>query len=141
MASCEWRIFDRLPNQFTKPRTPDRVASAGRTSNRRTTTISHQIDFKNYVTSLLTNASSMLKRKEPPDLCVASNLDRIVATAEEISSGYWLRIAPLYEPFAPKLQLAVKELNDRLIDGADSPSAFDQYIEQLVEILAEPVAA
>lgn len=63
------------------------------------------------------------------------NFDRVVATAENISNGYWARIEPLYEPFAPKLQLAVRDLNKAIIAGEQVPD-FDSYISRLVSDLA-----
>lgn len=103
--------------------------------------MSHSLDCQTYITSLLTNASSKAVNKNPPDLHIAQTLNRIVASAEPISSGYWNRIQPYWEPFAPKLHLAIKEINDGLTAGADTPSTFGEYISQLAEKLNEPVAA
>lgn len=103
--------------------------------------MSHRIDFETYLKSQLVKASSKLKNKNPPDLVEAGQLDRIVATAEFISSGYWSKISPLYEPFAPKLQLAVKHLNEDLVSGSATALNFDAYIALLVEKISEPVSA
>ncbi len=110
-------------------------------AHRRTISISHQIDFTTYLKSQLVKASSKLINKNPPDIYVAGQLDRIVATAEFIPSGYWIKIQPLYEPFAPKLQQAVHDLNKDLVSGAATVPDFNSYIELLVGKISEPVAA
>jgi hypothetical protein len=69
--------------------------------------MSTKIDFITYLKSTLTAASSKLQSAQSPDLDMARRLDEIVRTAENISSGFWTTIEPLYEPFVPKLQLAV----------------------------------
>jgi hypothetical protein len=89
----------------------------------------------NYITSTLTAASNKLKSQTPPDNATAGRLDTIVRTAENISDGYWARIEPLYEPFSPKLQRAVRDLNVSVIAG-QSVQNFDAYIENLVANLA-----
>lgn len=103
--------------------------------------MSHRIDFETYLKSQLNKASSKLKNKNPPDLVEAGQLDRIVATAEFIPSGYWSKLEPLYEPFAPKLQLAVKHLNEDLVSGAATASTFNDYIALLVGKISDPVTA
>lgn len=110
-------------------------------AHRRTTTISHRIDFETFLKAQLVKASSKLKNKNPPDVYVAGQLDRIVATAEFISSGYWQKLEKLYEPFAPKLQLAVKHLNEDLVSGSATALNFDAYIALLVEKISEPASA
>jgi hypothetical protein len=98
--------------------------------------MSTKIDCTTYLKSTLTAASNKLKSQTPPDNTTAGRLDQIVRTAENISDGYWARIAPLYEPFAPKLQLAVRDLNDAIIAGQSVPN-FDTYVSALVENLAD----
>ncbi|MBB5053050.1 hypothetical protein HNQ36_003041 [Afipia massiliensis] len=117
-----------------------RVPPVGETNIQKETVLSHRIDFETYLKSQLVKASSKLKNKNPPDIYVAGQLDRIVATAAFISSGYWAKIAPLYEPLAPKLQLSVKHLNEDLVSGAASAPDFDAYIALLVERISEPVS-
>jgi len=84
-------------------------------------TMSTKIDFITYLKSTLTAASSKLQSALSPDIETAGRLDQIVRTAENISSGYWAKIEPLYEPFAPKLQLAVRHLNNDIIAGQSVP--------------------
>jgi hypothetical protein len=95
-----------------------------------------KISFTTYLKSILVSESSKLKSAQPPNLEAARKLDRIVATAENISDGYWVRIEPLYEPFAPKLQLAVMHLNADIIAGQVILHDFDSYISHLVSELS-----
>jgi hypothetical protein len=95
-----------------------------------------KLDFITYLKSTLVSKSSKLKNAQPPNLEAARKLDRIVATAEKISDGYWLRIASLYEPLAPKLQLAIMHLNADIIAGQATPTDFDSYISRLVSDLS-----
>ena len=98
--------------------------------------MSNKLDFITYLTSTLNAASTKLKSRTPPENATAGQLDTIVRTAENISDGYWTRIEPLYEPFAPKLQLAVRNLNKAIITGQSVPN-FDAYIAALVANLAD----
>jgi hypothetical protein len=68
--------------------------------------MSTKIDFVTYLRATLVSAPTKLKSAQPPDLNTAIKLDRIARTAENISSGYWAKVELLYEPFAPKLQIA-----------------------------------
>ena len=96
--------------------------------------MSTKIDFITYAKAMLVTASSKLKSAQPPDIDTARRLDQIVRTAEDISTGYWAKIEPLYEPFAPKLQLAVRHLNADIVAG-QTASDFDEYIGSLVTAL------
>jgi hypothetical protein len=98
--------------------------------------MSTKIDFATYLTSTLTAASTKLKSQSPPNNAKASRLDTIVRSAENISVGYWAKIEPLYEPFSPKLQLAVRDLNTAIIAGQNVQN-FDAYISTLVANLAD----
>ncbi len=97
--------------------------------------MSHKLDFITYAKSTLVTASSKLQSAQPPDLDTARRLDQIVRTAEDISTGYWAKIEPLYQPFAPKLQLAVRHLNADIVAG-QSILDFDAYIGALASNLA-----
>jgi hypothetical protein len=97
--------------------------------------MSNKLDFITYLKSTPTAASSKRLAAEPPDTTAAGRLDQIVRTAEDISSGYWAKLAPLYDPLAPKLQLAVMHLNADIIAGKTVPD-FDSYIELLVSELS-----
>lgn len=92
--------------------------------------MSNKLDFITYTRSLLQNASS-----KQSNAAIAGRLDAIARSAENISDGYWTRLAPLYEPFSPTLQLGVKNLNDGIIAGQNVPN-FDAYISTLVSNLA-----
>ncbi|WP_439366034.1 hypothetical protein ACNJYD_08930 [Bradyrhizobium sp. DASA03005] len=91
-----------------------------------------KLDFITYLKSTLTAASAKLLAGNPTDRATAGRLDQIVRTAENISDGYWARIAQLYDPFAPKLQLAVMHLNADIIADQKIARDFDSYIELLV---------
>ena len=97
--------------------------------------MSTKIDFISYAKSMLVKASNKLKSQTPPDNATAGRLDTIARTAENISTGYWAKIEPLYEPFSPKLQRAVRDLNAAIVAG-QSVQTFDAYISTLVENLA-----
>lgn len=97
--------------------------------------MSNKLDFITYLRSTLTAASTKALSAPSPDAETAGGLDRIVGTAEDISSGYWAKIEPLYEPFAPKLQLAVMHLNEDIIAGQKVVLNFDSYIALLVSEL------
>ena len=97
--------------------------------------MSNKIDCLTYLKSTLSSDSSKLLSAQPPDTATAGRLDQIVRTAENISDGYWARIEPLYDPFAPKLQLAVRDLNKAIIAGQRVPD-FDTYVSALVSNLA-----
>ncbi|WP_256807803.1 hypothetical protein [Bradyrhizobium sp. Bra64] len=99
--------------------------------------MSDKIDFIKYLTSTLTAASTKLLAANPTDTAKAGRLDQIVRTAENISDGYWLRIAPAYQspwPIAPELFRAVGQLNANIIAG-QSVANFDAYIALLVTAL------
>lgn len=98
--------------------------------------MSTKIDFITYLKATLVSASSKLKSAQPADLATARRLDEIVRSAENISSGYWAKIEPLYEPFAPRLQLAVMHLNADIIAGQAAVPDFDSYIARLVSELS-----
>ena len=99
------------------------------------TKLSSKLDFITYAKSMLVTASTKLKSETPPNNNIAGRLDTIARTAENISDGYWARIEPLYEPFALKLQLAIRDLNKAIIAGQQVPN-FDAYISALVAHLA-----
>ncbi|MDA9489050.1 hypothetical protein [Bradyrhizobium sp. CCBAU 11361] len=94
--------------------------------------MSNKLDFITYLKSTLTAASVKLLAANPTNTATAGRLDQIVRTAgDNVSDGYWPRIAPLYEPFAPKLQLAVMHLNADIIAGLKSVPDFDAYFAML----------
>jgi hypothetical protein len=88
-----------------------------------------------YLKATLASASSKLKSSQPADLATARWLDETVRSAESISSAYWAKIEPLYEPLAPELQLAVMHLNADIIAGQALPG-FYSYTAQLVSELS-----
>jgi hypothetical protein len=47
------------------------------------------------------------------------------------TGGHWERVAPLYDPFAPKLELAVMHLNADIIAGLKVAPDFDTYFALL----------
>ncbi|UGX97097.1 hypothetical protein G6321_00018970 [Bradyrhizobium barranii subsp. barranii] len=99
--------------------------------------MSNKIDFIKYLTSTLAAASRNLQSAQTPDLAAAGRLDRIVNTAENISSGYWARIAPVYEgawPIAPDLFRSVRQSNANIMAGQNVAN-FDAYIALLVAAL------
>jgi hypothetical protein len=98
--------------------------------------MSTKIDFITYLKATLVSASSKLKSAQPAYLATARRLDEIVRSAENISSGYWAKIEPLYDPLAPKLQLAVMHLNADIIAGQVILHDFDSYISHLVSELS-----
>ncbi|MET4341185.1 hypothetical protein ABIC08_002770 [Bradyrhizobium sp. RT9b] len=103
--------------------------------------MSNKIDFITYLKSTLAAASRKLQSAQAPDLAAAGRLDRVVNTAENISSGYWARIAPVYEgpwPIAPELFRAVGQLNANIIAGQNVAN-FDAYIAMLVAALGTTV--
>lgn len=90
--------------------------------------MSTKLDFINYLTSTLTAASTKLLAANPTNTDTAGRLNKIVRTADDnVSDGHWARIVPLYEPFAPKLQLAVMHLNADIIAGLKSAPDFNTY--------------
>ena len=92
--------------------------------------MSNKLDFITYLKSTLAAASTRALAEQPPNIEVACRLDRIVRTAENISDGYWAQFEPLYEPFAPKLQLAVMQLNAAVVTWQGVPD-FDAYVAVL----------
>lgn len=87
-----------------------------------------KLDFITYLKSTLTAASAKLLAASPTNRATAGRLDQIVRTADDnVSNGHWAQISPLYEPFAPKLQLAVMHLNADIISGLKSVPDFDTY--------------
>jgi hypothetical protein len=90
--------------------------------------LSAKIDFIKFLTGTLTAVSTKLLAANPINRATAGRLDQIVRTADDnVSDGHWARIGPLYEPFAPKLQLAVMHLNSDIIAGLKSVPDFDNY--------------
>lgn len=90
--------------------------------------MSQKLEFIAYLKSKLTAASTKLLAANPANTDSAGRLDHIVRTADDnVSDGHWARIAPLYEPFAPKLQLAVMHLNADIIAGLKVAPNFDTY--------------
>jgi hypothetical protein len=99
--------------------------------------MSNKLDFITYLKSTLTAASTKLLAANPNDRATAGRLDQIARTAENISSGYWARIAPVYEgpwPTAPELLRSVAQLNANIIAGQNVAN-FDAYIALLVAAL------
>ncbi|MDH2350868.1 hypothetical protein QCM80_09330 [Bradyrhizobium sp. SSUT112] len=99
--------------------------------------MSDKLDFITYLKSTLTAASAKLLASNPTDRATAGRLDQIVRTAENISDGYWLRIAPAYQspwPIAAELLRSVSQLNASIIAG-QSVANFDAYIALLVAAL------
>ena len=94
-----------------------------------------------YLKSIAARDSSKLKSETPPNLEAARRLDHIVATAENIEDGHWLRLAPLYEPFAPVLMKGVRDLNVDIVSGVLPALTFPEYVTRLVERVSEPVSA
>ncbi|MDH2341550.1 hypothetical protein [Bradyrhizobium sp. SSUT77] len=94
--------------------------------------MSNKLDFITYLKSTLTAASTKLLTADPRNTDTAGRLNQIVRTADDnVSDGHWLRMAPLYEPFAPKLQLAVMHLNADIIAGQRAAPDFDTYFGML----------
>lgn len=94
-----------------------------------------KLDFITYLKGTLAAASTKLLAGDPANTATAGRLNQIVRTAENISGGYWARIAPLYDPFAPKLQLVVRNVNSDIIAGQKTAPDFDSYIALLVSEL------
>ncbi|MGY4502377.1 acetylglutamate kinase [Bradyrhizobium sp. GM24.11] len=91
-----------------------------------------KLDFITYLRSTLTAASTKLLAANPNDRATAGRLNQIVRTADDnVSDGHWAQIAPLYEPFAPKLQLAVMHLNADIVAGQRAAPDFDTYFGML----------
>ncbi|MGY3079697.1 hypothetical protein ACVWZZ_006105 [Bradyrhizobium sp. LM6.10] len=97
--------------------------------------MSAKIDFIKFLTGTLTAASTRLLAANPTNTATAGRLDQIVRTAEDISSGYWAKIEPLYEPFAPKLQLAVRHINSDILAGQKAAADFESYVTLLISEL------
>ncbi|WFT94386.1 hypothetical protein QA633_40060 [Bradyrhizobium barranii] len=90
--------------------------------------MSAKIDFIKFLTATLTAASTKLLAANPANTATAGRLNQIVRTADDnVSEGHWARIAPLYDPLSPKLQLAVMHINADLIAGLRSVPDFDAY--------------
>lgn len=97
-------------------------------AHNRKTIVSQKFNFITYLKSTLTTTSTKLLAANPANTDTAGRLDQIVRTAEDnVSDGHWARIAPLYEPFAPKLQLAVMHINADLIAGRKTAPDFHAY--------------
>lgn len=97
--------------------------------------MSAKIDFIKFLTGTLTAASTKLLAANPNDTAAAGWLNQIVRTAENVSDGYWQRIAPLYDSFAPKLQLTVRHINTDIVAGQKAAPDFDSYVALLVSEL------
>ncbi|MCK1708600.1 MULTISPECIES: hypothetical protein [unclassified Bradyrhizobium] len=50
---------------------------------------------------------------------------------DNVSEGHWARLAPLSDPFAPKLQLAAMHLNAKIIGGLKVAPDFNAYFSLL----------
>ena len=83
--------------------------------------MSDKLDFIKYLISTLAAASTKLLAATPANADTAGRLNQIVRTADDnVSDGHWARIAPLYEPLAPKLELAVMHVNADIIAGREA---------------------
>ncbi|MGM4961838.1 hypothetical protein ACT4MK_00410 (plasmid) [Bradyrhizobium barranii] len=95
-------------------------------------TMSDKLDFIKYLISTLAAASTKLLAATPANADTAGRLNQIVRTADDnVSDGHWARIAPLYEPLAPKLELAVMHVNADIIAGQKPAPDFHTYFALL----------
>ncbi|MCP1768338.1 MULTISPECIES: hypothetical protein [Bradyrhizobium] len=94
--------------------------------------MSDKLDFIKYLISTLAAASTKLLAATPANADTAGRLNQIVRTADDnVSDGHWARIAPLYEPLAPKLELAVMHVNADIIAGQKPAPDFHTYFALL----------
>lgn len=129
---CNRQTNDILSRRFIDGLT--RKARGGTSRATTKDTMSKQ-DFIGYAKAMLTAASTKVLAIDSTDTLTAGRLNQIVRTAENVSDGYWFRIAPLYDPFAPKLQLVVRNVNSDIIAGKKTVPDFDSYIALLVSEL------
>jgi hypothetical protein len=66
------------------------------------------------------------------DLPAARKLQSISATATELLSGHYAKLAPFYDPLTPNFMSAVGAVNSSIVNGTASADTFNDYVGLLV---------
>jgi hypothetical protein len=66
------------------------------------------------------------------DLPAARKLQRITATATELLSGHYAKLAPFYDPLTPRFMTAVGAVNSAIVNGTADAGTFNDYVGLLV---------
>ena len=78
----------------------------------------------NDLRALLSNAEAKLTTNLP----AARRLQRILATADELLSGHYAKLAPFYDPLTPRFMSAVDAVNSAIVNGRASATTFNDYV-------------
>lgn len=92
--------------------------------------MSDKIDCLVYLKSKLQSELNKLSAGD-----AAQNIQCLLGTANNISDGFFAKIAPFYEPITPKFMLTVQTLNESIVSGSSSLNHFDDYVASLAAAL------
>lgn len=82
----------------------------------------------NDIRALLSSAEANLTT----NLLAARRLQRISATATELLSGHYGKLAPFYEPLTPNFLAAVSAVNNAIVNDTATADTFNDYVGLLV---------